>query len=165
MTIAALKASGAGRVWAVEPATERRELARSMGADAVLDPRQIDPVQQILHDTGRRGVDIVFDCATKEDTVNQSIRVVRNAGRVVITGIPTGVTTPVELHELRRKEVVFYNVKRSNHETDAAVRMLKERPKDFAPIVTHALPLDNIQRAFDMLEHKRDGSAKIVLTL
>jgi L-iditol 2-dehydrogenase len=165
MTIAAVKASGAGRVWAVEPSRERRELATLMGADAVLDPRQVDPVQQILSDTGKRGVDLVFDCATKEGTVNQCVKVVRGAGRVVIVGIPTGVTTPVDLHELRRKEAVFYNVRRSNHETDAAVAMLREHPKKFAPIVTHSLPLDDIQTAFDMLEHKKDGSAKIVLTL
>ncbi|HYI94799.1 MAG TPA: alcohol dehydrogenase catalytic domain-containing protein [Bryobacteraceae bacterium] len=165
MTIAAVKASGAGRVWAVEPSRERRELASLMGADVVLDPTQVDPVKQILSDTGKRGVDIAFDCATKTGTVNQSIKVVRSAGRVVIVGIPTGVTTPVDLHELRRKEAVFYNVRRSNHETETAVAMLREHSKKFAPIVTHAMPLDNIQRAFDMLEHKKDGSAKIVLTV
>jgi L-iditol 2-dehydrogenase len=165
MTIAAVKATGAGRVWAVEPSAERRELAKLMGADAVLDPRQIDPVQQILQDTGRRGVDVVFDCATKADTVNQCVRVVRGAGRILIVGIPSVTETPVDLHELRRKEAVFYNVRRSNHETDAAVQMLRERPKQFGPIVTHQLPVDNIQRAFEMLESKQDGCAKIVLTL
>lgn len=165
MTIAAVKASGAGRVWAVEPVAERRELAVQMGADAVLDPRQTDVVRQILGDTGKRGVDVAFDCATKEGTVGQAIQVVRNAGRVVITGIPSGETTPIDLHELRRKEAVFYNVRRSNHETEMAVRMLREQPKRFAPIITHTLPVDNIQRAFDMLERKQDGASKIVLTI
>ena len=42
-------------------------------------------------------------------------------------------------------------------------QMLRARPELFAPIVTHALPIENIQRAFEMLEHKQDGSAKIVL--
>lgn len=165
MTIAAVKASGAGRVWAVEPTVERARLAKDIGADVVLDPKQIDPVKQILADTGRRGVDISFDCASKEDTTNQATRVVRAAGRVVVTGIPSGITTPLDLHELRRKEAILYNVRRSNHETDAAIKMLREHAKLFAPIVTHALPLDDIQVAFDMLEHKRDGAAKIVLTL
>jgi threonine dehydrogenase-like Zn-dependent dehydrogenase len=51
MTVVTLKASGAGRVWVMEPVAERRELAMAMGADAVLDPRDGDPVQQILSDT------------------------------------------------------------------------------------------------------------------
>ena len=164
LTIATMKASGAGRIWAVEPVAERREMAKAVGADVVLDPRQIDVVRQILSDTGQRGVDIAVDCAAKEDTVGECIRVVRHIGRVVITGISAETTTPVDLHELRRKEVVLYNVRRSNHETEAAVEMLRARPELFAPIVTHALPIENIQRAFEMLEHKQDGAAKIVLT-
>ena len=70
----------------------------------------------------------------------------------------------MDMHELRRKEAILYNVRRSNHETEAAVHMLREQPKRFAPIVTHALPIENVQRAFEMLEHKQDGSAKIVFT-
>jgi L-iditol 2-dehydrogenase len=163
LTIAALKASGAGRVWAIEPVAERRELAKLIGADAVLDPRQVDVVHQIALDTGRRGVDIAFDCACKENTIGQTIHTVRNAGRVVITGIPSEISTPVDMHELRRKEAVLFNVRRSNHETDAAVHMLREQPKRFAPIITHTLPIESIQRAFEMLEQKQDGASKIVL--
>jgi len=164
LTIAALKASGAGRVWAVEPVPERRELAKQIGADVVLDPRQGDVVKQILADTGKGGVGISFDCAAKENTISQSVHVVKGAGRVVITGIPSESATPLDMHELRRKEAVLFNVRRSNHETDAAVSMLREHPKRFASIVTHALGIDNVQRAFEMLENKQDGSAKIVLT-
>jgi threonine dehydrogenase-like Zn-dependent dehydrogenase len=164
LTIATLKASGAGRIWAVEPVAERRQLAKAIGADVVLDPRQVDVVRQIASDTGKRGVDISFDCACKDDTIRESIHVVRNAGRVVITGIPSDIATPVDMHELRRKEAVLYNVRRSNHETDAAVQMLRSQPTRFAPIITHAMPIESVQRAFEMLERKQDGSAKIVLT-
>ena len=97
-------------------------------------PEQVDVVRQILSDTGQRGVDIAVDCAAKENTVGECIRVVRNTGRVVITGISAETTTPIDLHELRRKEVVIYNVRRSNHETEAAVEMLRARPELFAPI-------------------------------
>ena len=60
-----------------------------IGADVVLDPRQVDVVRQIMSDTGQRGVDIAVDCACKENTIGECIHVVRNAGRVVITGIPS----------------------------------------------------------------------------
>lgn len=169
LTVAALKASGAGRIWVIEPEPSRRELATAMGADVALDPRDVDPVKQILSDTGKRGVDLAFDCAGKENpkalnTIGQCIATVCNAGRVVMTAIPIDRFTPVDMHELRRKEAVFYNVRRSNHETEPAIQMLREHPKHFGPIVTHAIPVENIQRAFEMLEHKQDGAAKIVLT-
>ena len=164
LTIAVLKAAGASRVWAVEPVAERRAMAQAIGADVVLDPRQVDVVRQIQQDTGKRGVDVVFDCATKENTVALSILSVSNGGRVVITGIPSESATPMNTHELRRKEAVVYNVRRSNHETAAAVEMLRQYPKLFAPIISHVLGIEKIQDAFNMLEHKQDGASKIVLT-
>jgi L-iditol 2-dehydrogenase len=169
LTIAALKACGAGRVWASEPDPSRRELAKMAGADVVLDPTQVDAVKQVLSDTGKRGVDLAFDCAGKNtpdgsNTIGQCVLAAANAGRVIMTAIPQGRATPVDMHELRRKEVTLFNVRRSNHETDAALEMLLAEPKRFAPIITHRMPIENIQRAFEMLEQKQDGAAKIVLT-
>jgi len=88
MTVICLKLAGAGRVWAVEPVAARREMARRAGADAVVDPHAIDAAREIMRDTGGRGVDVAIDCATTEGSVNQCLRATRNAGRVVITGIP-----------------------------------------------------------------------------
>ncbi len=165
LTVAALKLAGAGRVWCIEPIASRRELATQMGADAVIDPGAIDPVKQVLADTGKRGADAVFDCASKGDTINQSMDMARSAGRVIITGIPSEVQVKLNFHVLRRKELYFYSVRRSNHETDEALRLLREYPKLFAPIVTHTRPLDKIQSAFEMLERYEDGVGKLVLTL
>jgi len=163
LTIGSLRMSGAGRIWAVEPIANRRELARNMGADVVIDPSSVDPVRQILNETGRRGVDLAIDCATKPGTIQQTIDTIRNAGRVVITGIPSDPATPINFHVLRRKEAVMYNVRRSNHETDAAVAMLQAEPSRFAELVTHRLPLEDTGRAFQMLESGEGGAAKIVI--
>src|SRR5205823_2867470 len=85
MTIAALRAGGAGKIWAVEPVAHRREMARSLGADVVLEPAEM--VSEILSNTGQRGVDCAIDCAAGEHTTGQAIQITRNAGRVVLTGI------------------------------------------------------------------------------
>src|SRR5215469_8291042 len=46
LTIAGLRAAGAGRIWAVEPLAHRRELALGMGADAAVEPAEA--VKEIL---------------------------------------------------------------------------------------------------------------------
>lgn len=165
MTVACLKLAGAARVWAVEPVAHRREMALQAGADAVLDPRAVDPVAEILRETGNRGVDLAADCAAKDDTINQSIRLVRSAGRVLLTGIPSGVHTPVEFSHLRRKEAALLNVRRSNHDNDEAFRLLVEHPARFTPLVTHTRPLECIGEAFDMAERYADGAGKIIVTM
>jgi len=163
LTAACLKLSGAGRVWAIDPVASRRELAGATGVDAVVDPAAVDPVAEIRRDTGGRGVDVAIDCATKNGTINQCINVARNGGRVVVTGIPAEAMVEIEFSPLRRKEIAFFNVRRSNHESELALELLARHERIFAPLVTHRRPLDQIGDAFDQLEHYRDGVGKIVL--
>jgi L-iditol 2-dehydrogenase len=163
LTLACLKAAGAARVWAVEPVAHRRELALQMGADAVLDPDQLDAARQILSDTAHRGVDCAIDCAAREDTTNAAIRAARNAGRVVLTGIHSAALVPFEVSPMRRKELAIFNVRRSCHESHDALTMLTSQMALFAPLVTHTRPLDALPSAFTLTEHYRDGVAKMVI--
>lgn len=164
LTIAMLKMCGAGRVWAVEPVPHRREMAKAAGADAVMDPHGLDAAREILGDTGRRGVDVTIDCAAREDSLSQCVEATRNGGRIVVTGIHAELEPLIALHPARRKELAIYNVRRSNHDSETALEILRQHPARFAPIVTHTLPLDAVQAAFVMLESYSDGAGKVVLT-
>ncbi len=163
LTIACLKTARAGRIWAVEPVAHRRELARHMGADVAIDPGEGDPVRQVLADTGQRGVDCALDCAAREHTTNQALHAARVGGRVVLTGIHAGLCFPIELSPMRRKELAFFNVRRSNHQSEAAIEMLAENTGLFAPLITHTRPLAQIAEAFSIVEHYRDGVGKMLV--
>jgi len=165
LTVAVLKLSGASRIWCVEPVAHRRELAAMLGADAVIDPAATDPSREILAGTGQRGVDVAIDCATKDNTINHCIRATRNAGRVVITGIPSEVLVPLEFHVLRRKEIALFNVRRSNHESEAALELLRQYPQRFRPMLTHTIPLEKIETAFRKLANYEDGVGKIIVSV
>jgi L-iditol 2-dehydrogenase len=163
LTIACLRLAGAGRIWAVEPVSHRREMALRMGASAALDPSGDDAARQIVADTGGRGVDCAMDCAAKEHTTNEAIRAARNGGRVVITGIHSGIMVPFEVSPMRRKELAIFNVRRSNHESEAALDLLVHEAGRFAPLVTHARPLEQIAEAFTIAESYTDGVCKMVV--
>ncbi|HEV2444795.1 MAG TPA: alcohol dehydrogenase catalytic domain-containing protein [Candidatus Sulfopaludibacter sp.] len=163
LTIACLRVAGAGRIWAVEPVAHRREMAIHMGADAALDAGAGDAADQILADTGGRGVDCAIDCAAQGETINQAIRAARNAGRVVLTGIHSAAMVPFEVSPMRRKELAIFNVRRSNHESEAALDLLVKRTQWFAPLVTHSRPLERIAEAFSIVERRADGVGKLVI--
>jgi L-iditol 2-dehydrogenase len=163
LTIAVAKLRGASRVFAVDPVPHRRELAKTLGADAVLDVP--DAAKHIVADTGKRGVDVAIDCAGKPESVNDTLLAARNAGRVVITGIPSDPKLALDFHTLRRKELQFFTTRRSNGETHEAIRLLEEMPERFVPMITHRRSLEDVGAAFDTLEHYRDGVGKIVITL
>jgi L-iditol 2-dehydrogenase len=163
LTVICLKLAGAARVWAIEPVGARRELAQHVGADSVLDPSSVDPSREILHDTGGRGVDVAIDCAAKGGSVNHCLHATRNAGRVVITGIPVETEVAVEFSPLRRKELALYNVRRSNHDSEMARDLLAAHLARFAPIVTHRRPLERIAEAFSQLELYAGGVGKLII--
>ena len=163
LTLACIRAAGAGRVWVVEPVAHRREMALKMGADAAIDPAAGEPSARILAETGGRGVDCAIDCAARTGSTNQAIRAARNGGRVVLTGIHSEVLLPIEVSPMRRKEIALLNVRRSNHESDAALEMLTGRIGLFAPMLTHTRPLDKIAEAFRITEAYADGVVKMVV--
>jgi L-iditol 2-dehydrogenase len=161
LTIAALRAVGAGRVWAVEPLAHRRALARAIGADAVLDPAEAD--KEILRGTGQRGVDCAIDCAAGEHTTTQAIHLTRNAGRVALTGIHSTPMVSMDGSSMRRKELTIFNVRRSNHETREALDLLEAHTDWFAPLFTHTRELDRIDEAFAISSDYSDGVGKMMI--
>jgi threonine dehydrogenase-like Zn-dependent dehydrogenase len=123
----------------------RRELARQAGADAVLDPSAIDPSREILRDTGGRGVDVAIDCAATGGSTNHCLRATRNAGRVVITGIP--VEREVRWNSRRCAA-------RSWRSTPCAGRIMIPKPRAICwpatcavcPMITHTRPLERSRK-------------------
>jgi len=113
--------------------------------------------------TGKRGVDCAIDCAAKEQTTNQAMQVTRNAGRVAITGIHSTREVPLEGSTMRRKELTIFNVRRSNHESHAALELLCAHPDWFAPLVTHVREMDRIAEAFEIASNYRDGVGKMIV--
>jgi L-iditol 2-dehydrogenase len=161
LTIAALRAAGAERIWAVEPLAHRRELACLMGADAAVTPEEA--VAEVLRGTGQRGVDCAMDCAAGDETMNQALEITRNAGRVALTGIHSKRMVALDGSAMRRKELTIFNVRRSNHETEEAVELLNARGDLFRSLLTHTRSLDQIDDAFAIASHYRDGVGKMMV--
>ncbi|HXI60710.1 MAG TPA: alcohol dehydrogenase catalytic domain-containing protein [Polyangia bacterium] len=164
LTIAALKAAGVRRVWAVEPLPHRRALATTMGADAVLDPKAVDAAATIARESGGLGVSMVYDCATKTDSTEQSLRAAAPGGRVVLTGIPSELRVSFDVHLWRRKELAIMQVRRSNDEMSAARDLLAQQSRLFAPLITHQRPIEDVAAAFALIDRYEDGVGKLLLT-
>jgi threonine dehydrogenase-like Zn-dependent dehydrogenase len=64
---------------------------------------------------------------------------------------------------MRRKELALFSVRRSNHDSETALRLLETEPKRFAPVLTHQRPLTEIQPAFELCESHGDGVGKMII--
>jgi threonine 3-dehydrogenase len=89
MSIAVAKACGSSTVFATETSAERRDMAKRMGADVVIDPRAEDAVSRILVDTSRTGVDVLLEMSGNPSAIQQGFQALRAGGRASLLGIPT----------------------------------------------------------------------------
>jgi L-iditol 2-dehydrogenase len=89
--------------------------------------------------------------------------VVRNAGRVALTGIHSARLVALEGSAMRRKELTIFNVRRSNHESQVALELLAAHPNWFAPMLTHAREMDQVSEAFVIASEYKDGVGKMII--
>lgn len=162
LTVACLRLSGAKRIFVVEPLSHRRALAVEMGADEAFDPASGDVAAEVRKRTAS-GAHTIYDCAAKSGTVDLAAAMARNRGSIVLTGIHSEVAPAWNVHTMRRKELTLYHVRRSNHESVLARRLLAEHGTRFAPVITHSRRLSQIQQAFEMNERYADGVGKLLV--
>ena len=74
------------RVFAVDITPEKLSLAREMGADEVINSREVGFDEEALRLTGGRGVDVVVEMVGLPETLENSLRSLGKGGRLVFVG-------------------------------------------------------------------------------
>jgi threonine dehydrogenase-like Zn-dependent dehydrogenase len=91
------KLNGAAWVDAIDPLPARREWAQRLGADQTYDPLAGDGAYAIKSSSPEHGADIAIEMSGNYAALNEAIRVVRKAGKVVAAGFYRGGGTPLQL--------------------------------------------------------------------
>src|SRR5271167_4100746 len=96
MSIAVAKACGSSTVLATETNEQRRAMAKTMGADVVINPAKEDVVARILSETDGTGVDVLLEMSGNPTAIQQGFKALRAGGRASLLGIPTE-SVPLDL--------------------------------------------------------------------
>ncbi len=159
------RAAGASRVIASDVNAKRLELAHNMGAHVLLNPSHDDVVARVLEETGGEGADLVCEVSGNHDAITQAFKAVRLGGRINLLGLPKG-TIPVDLSTdvIFKGATVYGVIGRKMYETWNQMRtFLGSGMLDPTPVITHRLPLEEIDRALDAI---RSGEAgKVILEI
>lgn len=148
------------------------DLAKELGADAVVNAGAQDAVEQVTAFTGGRGADIVFECAGGESmptTLPQATRMVRRGGKVVIVGgFDAGETTiPLEWQRIQMSEIQLipsasFAMHDIYREQGMVLDLIAKGRIDVKKMITHRFPIDRINEAFDTADRKEETGAVFV---
>lgn len=165
VTLKAAKATGAGRIFITDLIDERLEFARKYDNVVVINAKKENPVEKIKELTKGRGVDVVFEAAGALDTFRQSVEAVRIGGRVIWIGIPSDDYVSIEGHIPRKKEVVLKFVRRFKHNYPRCINAVQSGNIVLKDMVTHEFKLQDVAKAFKLVENYRDGIMKAIINL
>jgi len=148
------------RVIATAGTAAKLELARSLGADAVIDHHAGDVLAEVRRLTNKKGVEVVVE-HVGQATWERSIQALAHQGRLVTCGATSGPNAATELRYLFSKQLtVMGSYMGSKAELlDAAQLFFTGKLK---PAVHAVLPLAEARRAHEMMEAS-EHFGKIVL--
>ncbi len=149
-------------VYATDLLDERLAVARRCGARWTGNPKQTDVVGAI-RELEPLGVDFVFECAGQQETLDQSIELLKPGGTVLMIGIPEVDRVSFSIHTLRRQEIRLQNVRRQNQCMAPAIELVSNGAINLDQLVTHHFSLAETKQAFDLVADYRDGVVKAVV--
>ncbi|HEU4369160.1 MAG TPA: zinc-binding dehydrogenase [Methylomirabilota bacterium] len=155
------RAMGA-RIIAVDVSPERLALARELGAEHTLDPRQTDPVRAIHDLTGGQGAETTMDCTGHPDARVQAVKSAGTWGRVAFVGEGNTVTLDVSRDLLRRQLTLHASWTFSNTGQEACARFVADRKVPLARLLTHRWGLDQAEEAYRLFDTQTTGKGVFV---
>lgn len=160
--LAATKAQQAEKVFVTDLIAERRSAATKGGANWVGSPGQEDIVASILKQLPC-GLDVVYECAGQQDTIDQALMLLKPGGKLMLIGIPREEKLCFSPDLMRRKEISIINVRRQNHCTQKAIDLITQKKVDIDYMITHTFDFDHTAEAFELVAGYRDGVIKALI--
>jgi L-iditol 2-dehydrogenase len=160
------RALGAGWIGGADLSALRRTAAGRRGADATLDPRNVEKVQQLVQlATGGRGVDLAVVATSASSAVSVATSLVRRGGTVNLFGLPeAGSHLEEDLQQLYLRGIRVIPTYATTERDIAEVHaLLSAKRLEVRDLVTHRLPLDKLPEAFQ-LASQPDKALKVIVT-
>jgi 2-desacetyl-2-hydroxyethyl bacteriochlorophyllide A dehydrogenase len=139
-------------------------LAKRLGADLTINVGENDPVQCVKEVTEGEGADVVIEAVGISATIQQTIDLLRPGGRAVIVGYFTGNRVPMDMRSLMLRELELIGSKAYHRDYERAIKLVSGRIK-VKPLITHEFPLDDVKKAFEILDKRPEEEKAIKLIL
>ena len=162
----ALRNLGARQIIGIDRIAARLSLSQRMGATAVINVEQEDPIAAVADLTGGTMADLVVEAVGHEhQALNLCIDLCRRLGRIHYFGVPPQIVDGIRWRDVMMKNLSFSTSLGPDFARDypLAMQWIGEGRIDVRPLVTHSFPLSEIQTAFETFSDRKDGACKVLI--
>lgn len=156
---------GASFIIGVEGDPVRMKMAKNMGADVVIDPKQCDVVAEVKRLTGG-GSDIAIEALGLQETFENCLRCLRPGGTLSSLGVYSGkLQVPYDAFAagIGDYKIVTTLCPGGKERMRRLMSIVESKRFDPTPLLTHSFKLDQIVEAYDLFGSRRDGVLKVAV--
>lgn len=163
LLVAALsKRVGAAEVIVSDPSPFRRDMAKSFGATRTANPREEGDVEKaVLESTDGKGMDKTFECVGRQETLAQSMTLLRKNGLATVVGIFEQPQASIPITRLVSHEIRLQGTQGYCWDFPTALQMAGEIFPE--RLITHRFPLEDLQVALETSLDQSQNALKVLL--
>ena len=138
-----------------------------LGADFTIDFKKVNPVEEIMRITDGRGVDVAIEALGTQATFEAALRVLRPGCTLSSLGVySTDLTIQLGAFAagLGDHKIVTALCPGGKERMRRLMGVIASGRVDLTSLVTHRYKLDDIEKAYDLFSHQRDGVLKVAIT-
>jgi len=153
------RASGATCVAGFDVSDYRLKMAEGMGADHVVKSSKQDPVAAALDITEGVGFDVVLEMSGHPAGIAAAFKMARAGGRVSLLGLPESSVQIDLADDVVLKGLVVQGIhgRRMFETWYQMTRLIRSGRVDLAPLVTHKMKFEEIDRAMEVMASGKCG--------
>ncbi len=156
---------GASLIIGIDGDENRLRMARELGADVVLDYREVDTVAEVKRLTGG-GADVAIEALGTQETFESCLRTLRPGGVLSSLGVYSGkLQMPYDAFAagIGDYRIVTTLCPGGKERMRRLMEMVRHKRVDLTPLLTHTFTLDQIAEAYKLFGERRDGVMKVVI--
>jgi threonine dehydrogenase-like Zn-dependent dehydrogenase len=156
---------GAALVIGVDTDPSRREFAKAMGVDVVLDSQNQDVVAEIRRLTDG-GADVAIEALGIQETFENCLRSLRPGGTLSSLGAYFGnIEVPFDafVSGVGDHRIVTTACPGGKERMRRLIELVRHGRVDLTPMLTHTFRLDEIRTAYELFGNRKDGVVKVAI--
>ena len=159
--LAAAKQAGA-EVLISDFIDNRLEIARKMGADVVVNSQKENLQEQVMVWTHGIGASVVIEAVGTPTTIESTIGVAADAGRIVIAGV-TKEKFAIRGVDVTKKELTICGTRNNLHKFGDAINYILTNPGLAENLITHTYNFAETPAAFKTANEKPGETCKVMI--
>jgi len=162
LVLQALRAAKCSRIYVADIDDTRLDLARNLGATAVINVKTADASAEVRRVTGDAGVDIALEAVGSSATIKTAVESVRKGGTVILIG-NIAPTAEIPLQAVVSRQIRLQGSAGSSGEYPQCIEMLSRGAVDVKPLISMVAPLEEGPQWFERLHSREANLMKVIL--